>query len=1022
LQLKHSDTRPLKLLLMNNSRFVNSLLLLFFLSCFTLSNVYSQCNTNTSICTPGTAGPFNFYPASNNPSTCLDFINGSSAPNYGYIILYITQGGNLDLLIQGTSTSGGTASFGCLDVALFDITNSVNPCPSLSPSTQIGCNYVAPCEGCAEFGYTINGCNAQMTAPVVQAGDIIMILVEDYSDVLSDFSISLGNGPNSAQTGPPDATIDLVNGNGNICSDAPAYQLTAENMGGTWSGTGVSPGGSFNPAVAGVGSHTITYNIGQAPCDAQSQTTVNVINCNGCFMNSIDITIHPCEQDGHFEITGELQFTLPPVAGNLIIEDCNGNSVSYAPPFASPFNFTLSNILADGTQNCNLTAYFSSEPTCTITVGPYNNPPPCGCTAQIGNFAASMTGISTNNYVLCYGDEIDIVPTGGFVAAEEETGTNPPTYSPGIGWLVYSCPPSVATVPSMTDDIMDDPCFLGLVTDGSFYDDNDMYWINNFPGVFTNNIVYFVPITMYSLDQNIYSYAGDNLLPCYQLGSPYAVQYLPEITTTSSQDCQTGQLTVTVQGGLPAVNGSSFTASALSPASATFVNTTALNGGNIVVGGLVNGQAYSFTITDNNGCPRTVSGTFTGQEIATLTYPQTSYCQNEPNPSPSIVGTQGGTYSSGAGLSINSSTGVINLAASTPGAYTIVYQTPHPICFGTTSFNLTIHPVPNVFAGNDIQVCQNSVVTLTASGADSYVWDNGVVNGVPFTPTTGVYTVIGTTTAGCSNTDQLTITNTQIDAPVFNGNNLYGCAPLTTTFTNTSIGTFASCVWNVNGQLINNCGTISQTFTSPGCYNVSLTVTTNDGCTNTTTYQNYVCVEANPIADFTPSPNTMGSLTPFSQMLNNSSGAVTYEWDFGDGSPINTEISPSHNFPNEPGVYVITLTAYSNGGCQDVTTQVVVINEELIFYVPNAFTPDNDDFNQTFQPVFTSGFDPFNFNMLIFNRWGEVLFESNNADIGWDGTYGGKLVQDGTYIWKITYMLVGVDKRQEMTGHVTLIR
>ena len=96
--------------------------------------------------------------------------------------------------------------------------------------------------------------------------------------------------------------------------------------------------------------------------------------------------------------------------------------------------------------------------------------------------------------------------------------------------------------------------------------------------------------------------------------------------------------------------------------------------------------------------------------------------------------------------------------------------------------------------------------------------------------------------------------------------------------------------------------------------------------------------------------------------------------------------------------------------------------EDLIFYVPNAFTPDGDEFNNTFQPVFAQGFDAFEYELLIFDRWGEIIFESHDPNIGWDGTYHGKICQDGVYVWKIGIKLANVDDRIEKVGHVTLIK
>jgi len=101
---------------------------------------------------------------------------------------------------------------------------------------------------------------------------------------------------------------------------------------------------------------------------------------------------------------------------------------------------------------------------------------------------------------------------------------------------------------------------------------------------------------------------------------------------------------------------------------------------------------------------------------------------------------------------------------------------------------------------------------------------------------------------------------------------------------------------------------------------------------------------------------------------------------------------------------------------------LVVINEELIYYIPNAFTPDGDEYNNVFQPIFTSGFDPYDFNMLIFNRWGEVIFETNDAKVGWDGTYLGKYVKEGMYNYKITFKLSGSDARKIITGHVSILK
>src|SRR5690554_8199582 len=82
------------------------------------------------------------------------------------------------------------------------------------------------------------------------------------------------------------------------------------------------------------------------------------------------------------------------------------------------------------------------------------------------------------------------------------------------------------------------------------------------------------------------------------------------------------------------------------------------------------------------------------------------------------------------------------------------------------------------------------------------------------------------------------------------------------------------------------------------------------------------------------------------------------------------------------------------------------VREELLFYIPNTFTPDNDNFNETFKPVFTSGIDLQSYTLYIFNRWGELVFESHNTEVGWDGSYGAEsntTVKSGTYLWKVIF-------------------
>ena len=113
------------------------------------------------------------------------------------------------------------------------------------------------------------------------------------------------------------------------------------------------------------------------------------------------------------------------------------------------------------------------------------------------------------------------------------------------------------------------------------------------------------------------------------------------------------------------------------------------------------------------------------------------------------------------------------------------------------------------------------------------------------------------------------------------------------------------------------------------------------------------------------------------------------------------------------------MIIFNTGQCPDEDSLI----NELIYYVPNSFTPNADDFNQTFQPVF-SGIEPQKYTLFIFNRWGEIIFESHDASIGWKGTLGSddRKVQDGVYTWKIKFTDINTQKEHTIVGHVVLIR
>ncbi|RFC53657.1 HYR-like domain-containing protein [Brumimicrobium aurantiacum] len=350
-------------------------------------------------------------------------------------------------------------------------------------------------------------------------------------------------------------------------------------------------------------------------------------------------------------------------------------------------------------------------------------------------------------------------------------------------------------------------------------------------------------------------------------------------------------------------------------------------------------------------------------------------------------------------------------------------------CYSSDVVSVLIHPLPPVDAGLDVDACIGEQVTLNGSGAVSYTWDKGVVDGVPFSQGIGIetYTVTGTSSFGCVNTDQVDVTIHDLPVISFEADTLTGCYPLEVDFTNLLQTPSDQCVFTINGNDLIGCD-VTYSFDIVGCHDVTLQVESQYGCVNQATLTDYICIGEYPDADFTFSPDNLSSFDKTVEFTNTSTGSVTYDWDFGDGVGRSNLTNPEYTYgieAEEVEAYSVELIAYSDYGCPDTISKAMPFIADLIYYIPNTFTPDGNTNNEVFKPVFYSGFDPQDFNMKIFNRWGEVIFESNDASIGWDGTYGAssnETVQQGTYIWEIEFKREKEKERVELSGHVNLIK
>jgi gliding motility-associated-like protein len=162
-------------------------------------------------------------------------------------------------------------------------------------------------------------------------------------------------------------------------------------------------------------------------------------------------------------------------------------------------------------------------------------------------------------------------------------------------------------------------------------------------------------------------------------------------------------------------------------------------------------------------------------------------------------------------------------------------------------------------------------------------------------------------------------------------------------------------------------------------------------------------------------------LFPEISFTNLSLGASTFLWNF-DVYGTSTTQHPMFTFPNDTsGNYIVCLTATTANGCVDNICHVVIIDEEFSLYVPNAFTPHGDGTNDIFYPII-KGFNPEHFDLMVFNRWGELIYQTDNAGNGWDGMHKGTKAKSDVYVWKIKARESTDNQRKVFYGHVNLLR
>jgi gliding motility-associated-like protein len=454
-----------------------------------------------------------------------------------------------------------------------------------------------------------------------------------------------------------------------------------------------------------------------------------------------------------------------------------------------------------------------------------------------------------------------------------------------------------------------------------------------------------------------------------------------------------------------------------------------------------NGGNYTVTLTavNDNLCSTTVSHpfvVFAGPQ-ASFTIPDQVGCSPF-NVCFSNTTTDGNFYSwdFGDGNTANS-TNACNLyvnESADADIYTVALIVQDmQLCADTFEMNVIVAPQPiSAFTLSSDESCyypQTVATTNMSQFANGYEWSvNGefqssLLNTSFILNEVGEYDVqlLTTNQFNCTALSTATYTIHPLPELDFSSDPNEGCVPLTVNFVNESSGAI-SYVWLFGDGTTSVASNPIHTYNLNGIYDVSLIATTDDGCIDTLNMDNLVYAYRVPIADFHFDPEETDIYSPEVIFYDDSQYASFWNWNFGDGSSGIFQ-DMIHTFP-DAGIWEVTLEVSTNHGCTDEVTKLVVVNDIFNVYVPNAFTPDNDDLNEVFLPQLTG--IPFieTYKFSIFDRWGTTIFETTDPLEAWTGSVrgGDYFAKDDAYNWQIVVQLKNSDKERVYQGHVILIR
>lgn len=465
---------------------------------------------------------------------------------------------------------------------------------------------------------------------------------------------------------------------------------------------------------------------------------------------------------------------------------------------------------------------------------------------------------------------------------------------------------------------------------------------------------------------------------------------------------------------------------------------------------MINGAGnYEVTVLDDHLCRITADFTITQpDEIYVLPIGNRTICQGQS----SLLTTQatGGTpyydfhWTGSDGSVYHSNQYEVSPTQTT--IYTLVVTDSHGCSSTPRVATVTVNPdleILSVLTSNDT-VCPGdpAIIHVDVEGGNGGPYmmtlQDGRVVPSPFTvypdTTTMFYITLEDMCGTPSVVDSILINVRPQPGNLFTAEDVDGCPPFAAYFNEGTPNYGQSYLWRFGDNGFSTDKNPVHIYEEPGIYTVSLEVMDDFGCKNTRTVENMITVYQGPKALFEINPEVVSMLNPEVEFINHSVDADSYYWFFGDGDS-SLFVNPRHVYPSI-GEYEVILVAATERNCRDTTIRSLVVQNEFAFYVPTSFTPNGDGMNDCFRPC-GNGIDKNTFKMVVYDRWGNLVYDTERFDPdaycdacsegAWDGTDNGSRIKgddilpNGLYHWYCEFHDWNGTLYQEQ-GTVTLIR